>query len=136
MIKLNSLIIEITLDQFKQGKDVNSSGYKLTKAPNPNELLKNITYIEGYLDLSRSTITSLPNNLEVNGYLQMNNTKIETLPKGLVVRGDLYLLNCKNLKSFPNDLVVNGNMVLNSKKFNKEDLKEQLPNVNRIIIME
>ena len=124
-----------SLAQYTKGKP-GYSGYKLSKSNNPDEILKDIQYIDGYLDLSRSPIKTLPDNLEIDGFLSLNNTKIETLPKGLVVRGDLELLNCKNLKNFPNDLTVNGNMVLNSKKFNKEDLKEQLPNVNRIIIME
>ena len=130
MIKLTNLLKETQLEQYRKG-----TGYKLTKAPDPDEILKDIKDINGYLDLSRSNITTLPDQLEVDGYLSLSNTKIQSLPKGLVVRGDLDLLNCKNIKSFPSDLIVNGNLVLNSKNFNKEELKKQLPNVNNIIIM-
>jgi hypothetical protein len=135
MIKLVDLLKETQLDSYKKGKLGDSSGYKLSKSPNPDDLLKSIQHIEGYLDLSRSNITSLPDNLEIDGYLSLSNTKIERLPKGLIVRGDLDLLNCKKLKDFPQDLTVDGNLVLNSESFNKEELKKQLPNVNNIIIM-
>jgi hypothetical protein len=133
MIKLTDLLKETQLEQLEQYRK--GTGYKLTKAPNPDEILKGIKHIDGYLDLSRSNINTIPDNLEVDGYLSLSNTKIQTLPKGLIVRGDLDLLNCKNIKSFPSDLTINGNLVLNSKNFNKEELKKQLPNVNNIIIM-
>jgi hypothetical protein len=123
------------LEPYKKGKLGSSFGYKLTKAPNVNELLENVKYIDGYLDLSRSNITILPDYLEINGYLSLSNTKINSLPKGLIVRGDLDLLNCKNITSIPNDLIVNGNLILNSKKFDKNDLKNQLPGVNNITIV-
>jgi hypothetical protein len=130
MIKLKPLLKETQLEQYRKG-----TGYKLTKALNTNEILKGIKYIDGYLDLSRSNINTIPDNLEVDGYLSLSNTKIQNLPNGLIVRGDLDLLNCKNIKSFPDDLTVNGNLILNSKNFNKEELKNQLPYVNNIIIM-
>jgi len=123
------------LKPYKKGNSEFSSGYKLTKAPNVNELLANVEYIDGYLDLSRSNVTILPDYLEIDGYLSLSNTKINSLPKGLIVRGDLDLLNCKNLTSFPDDLIVNGNLVLNSKKFDKEELENQLPGINNIIIV-
>jgi hypothetical protein len=133
--EIQKTLNENDLEPYKVGKSEFNSGYKLTKAPNPDELLENVKYIDSFLDLSRSKITTLPDNLTIDGYLALNNTKITNLPKGLVVLGDLELLNCKYLSSFPSDLVVGGNMVLNSKKFNKEELKKQLPNVNYIIIM-
>jgi hypothetical protein len=133
MIKLTDLLKETQLEQLEQYKK--GTGYKLTKAPNPDEILKGIKYIDGYLDLSRSNVNTIPDNLEVGGYLSLSNTKIQTLPTGLIVNGDLDLLNCRNIKSFPSDLTVYGNMVLNSKNFNKEELKKQLPNVSNIIIM-
>ena len=123
------------LESYKKGKTDSLSGYKLTKSLNPDEILENVKYVDGFLDLSRSKITTLPDNLTVDGYLSLSNTKITTLPKGLVILGDLDLLNCKYLSYFHTDLVVNGNMVLNSKKFTKDELKKQLTNVNNIIIM-
>ena len=135
MIKLISLLKENELEQYKKGRSESRSGYKLTKAPNVDELISNINYIDGYLDLSRSNVKEIPKDLTVDGYLSLSNTKIQNLPKGLTVNGDLDLLNCKNIKSFPSDLTVNGNLILNSKLFDKQQLKKQLPNVSNIIIM-
>jgi hypothetical protein len=123
------------LSQYAKGQP-GYYGYKLSKAQNPDEILKNIKYIDGYLDLSRSNIKILPDNLEVEGWVSLSNTKIENLPNGFKVKGDLDILNNKYIKSFPKDLIVGGNLVLNSKNFNKAELKKLLPNVTDIIIME
>jgi hypothetical protein len=135
--EISKVVKETQLEPYGKGKmGYSAHGYKLTKVPNVDKLLSQIKEIDGYLDLSRSDITTLPDNLEINGYLSLSNTKIETLPKGLVVRGDLDLLNCKKLKfPLPSDLVVHGNLVLNTKNMNKEELKRQLPNVNNVILM-
>lgn len=133
-IKLIDLIKENQLDNYRKGRSGGPIGYKLTKATNVDELLSNIKYINGYLDLSRSNVTTLPANLEVDGYLSLSNTKIQTLPIGLVVNGDLDLINCKNIKTFPADLSVSGNLILNSKSFDKQELKKQLPKVSNIIV--
>ena len=135
--KVKKVLKETQLEPYRKGKmEYSAYGYKLTKVPNVDKLLSQIKEVDGYLDLSRSDVTTLPNNLEIDGYLSLSNTKIETLPKGLVVKGDLDLLNCKKLKfPLPNDLVVRGNLVLNTKSVNKEELKRQLPNVSSVIIM-
>ena len=135
MIKLINLLKENKLEQYKKGRSESHSGYKLTKASNVDELLSNIKHIDGYLDLSRSNVTEIPKDLIIDGYLSLSNTKIQNLPTGLIVNGDLDLINCKNIKSFPSDLTVNGNLILNSKLFDKQQLKKQLPNVGNIIIM-
>ena len=48
-------------------------------------IYKNGLTIEGDLDLSNTSITSLPPDLEVSGYLGLRNTGITSLPKGLKV---------------------------------------------------
>lgn len=123
------------IESYKKGKG-GFFGYKIGKKdPNPDELLSKISYIDGFLDLSYSKVTQLPNNLRVDGYLALDNTKIETLPSGLYVEGDLSLINCRKLVDITNDIIVKGNLVLNGKKFDKKELTESLPFVSNIILM-
>ena len=63
--------------------------------------------IEGDLDLTDSTLKSLPDNLEVKGDMQTRFSKIEKLPKGLKVGGSLYL-SYSNITSLPKGLKVGG----------------------------
>ena len=49
------------------------------------------TYYNGYLDLSGTQITVLPDNLSVGGYLDLRGTQITVLPDNLSVGGYLYL---------------------------------------------
>ena len=123
------------LEEYKKGRP-ESFGYKIGRnIENPNEILQDITFIQGYLSLNGSKITELPNGLEVDGYLSLSNTKIRLLPNGLVVNGDLDLLNCTKLIDIPGDLVVRGNLVLNGRRFEKDELTKRLPFVSNIIIM-
>jgi hypothetical protein len=132
---VRNFIINENLESYQKGKS-GFYGYKIGKNVDyPNEILKNISYVEGYLDLSYSKITELPENLEVDGYLSLANTKISKLPNGLIVRGDLILTNCKKIDSLPKDLMVKGNLVLNDKNLDKKELIKKLPNVSNIIIM-
>ena len=57
----------------------------------PDELTDEDLNVEGDLDLSYSSITSLPDNLKVEGDLDLENTRIKSLPDGLKVEGTLYL---------------------------------------------
>ena len=45
----------------------------------------------GYLDLRRTPIQTLPDNLTVGGSLDLSDTPIQTLPDNLTVGGSLYL---------------------------------------------
>jgi hypothetical protein len=47
--------------------------------------------INGNINLSGTSITSLPNNLTINGDLDLSNTKLERLPDNLKVAGILNL---------------------------------------------
>lgn len=78
-------------------------------------------FYDGCLDLSKTNIKSLPDNLTVSGYLDLNKTKIEYLPDNLVVSDCLYLYESK-IKDLPNNLIVGGSLYLN-----KTEIRE-LPN--------
>ena len=65
----------------------------------------------GYLDLSNTPITSLPDNLTVGGYLDLSNTPITSLPDNLTVGGSLYLYNTQ-ITSLPDNLTVGGSLDL------------------------
>jgi hypothetical protein len=69
--------------------------------------------MEGDLDLSGTSITSLPSNLtKVGGDLILNRSKITKLPDNLTVEGDLYL-SFTNIISLPSNLTVGGFLDLN-----------------------
>ena len=76
-----------------------------------NYCLKQLKYkVGGYLDLSHTKITSLPDNLKVTGNLDLSHTKIKSLPDNLNVGFDLYLSNTK-ITSLPANLTVGGKIV-------------------------
>ena len=61
----------------------------------------------GWLDLSDTQITSLPEGLTVGGSLDLRGTQITSLPKGLTVGGSLYLSGTQ-ITSLPDGLTVGG----------------------------
>ena len=67
----------------------------------------------GYLDLSNTQITSLPDNLEVGGDLYLSDSKITSLPDNLEVGGGLYLRNTQ-ITSLPDNLEVGGGLFLDN----------------------
>lgn len=77
--------------------------------------------VNGYLDLSNTPITSLPNNLVVNGSLFLSNTQITSLPDDFKVNSNLNLMNTP-ITSLPNNLKVGNNLYL------ENTLIESLPN--------
>ena len=68
--------------------------------------------VDGSLDLRRTQITSLPDNLHVVGDLDLEETPITSLGDNLSVGGDLYLYMCKNLTSLGDNLHVVGSLYL------------------------
>ena len=54
--------------------------------------------IEGILDLSFSSIKSLPEGLKVGGTLDLEHSRITNLPKGLEVGENLYIKNTQLIK--------------------------------------
>ena len=77
----------------------------------PEEITDEDLNVEGYLDLSHTSITSLPNNLKVGGYLTLTNLKITSLPDNLKVGGNLILSHSK-ISSIPNNLKVGRSLYL------------------------
>ena len=61
----------------------------------------------GYLDLSGTQITSLPENLTVGGYLDLRGTQITSLPENLTVGGSLDLRGTQ-ITSLPENLTIGG----------------------------
>jgi hypothetical protein len=81
---------------------------------------------KGDLDLDRSYITELPDNLVVNGSLDLNCcSKLKALPKGLVVKHDLNLYGCGFIEEFPPDAKVGGTIDLRGTR-----IKVLPPNLN------
>lgn len=86
--------------------------------------------VGGYLDLSNTKITELPDNLTVGGWLDLSNTNITELPNNLTV-GDWLGLRHTNITELPDNLMVedtiygfNGDRVARTKEvlrgYNKE----------------
>ena len=71
---------------------------------------KEVTKVIGELDLTDTSITSLPDNLSVKGDLYLSDTPIKSLPDNLRVKGNLYLKSTPNLdkNNLPKSLVVKG----------------------------
>ena len=65
--------------------------------------------VGGWLDLSNTNITELPEGLTVEGWLDLSSTNITELPEGLTVGGWLDLRNT-NIKELPDNLTVNGTL--------------------------
>ena len=63
--------------------------------------------VKGYLDLTYTKITSLPNNLSVGRNLYLQRSRITSLPDNLRVRGHLDLRGTK-ITSLPDNLSVGG----------------------------
>ena len=61
--------------------------------------------INGYLNLRKSNISSLPQGLHVGGYFWLEGcTSLTSLPENLHVGGDLWLEGCTSLTSLPENL--------------------------------
>ena len=65
----------------------------------------------GDLDLTRTNITALPDNLTVGGSLDLAGTKIKALPDNLTVGGSLYL-SYTDITALPDNLTVGGSLDL------------------------
>lgn len=68
---------------------------------------------KGPLDLSRSNVEELPDNLTVDGDLRLALCySIKSLPKNLHVKGSLDLYKCDLIKELPTDLKLDGGLDL------------------------
>lgn len=76
------------------------------------ESLPDIKSVYGNLNIAKTAIRQLPENIIIGNDLEAYCSDIETLPKNIRIGGNIYLSNCKNLKSLPDGLVVNGDLDL------------------------
>ena len=103
----------------------------LSKSP-ITTLPNNLKNVGGYFNLSNTPITSLPDNLTVGGSLNLAYTSITSLPNNLNINGHINLENTP-ITSLPNNLNVNGYINLDntpiSKKYTAAQLKRMLPGI-------
>ena len=76
---------------------------------------KEVTKVIGTLNLKRTQITALPDNLTVHGTLYLNDTPITALPDNLTVHEDLYLRRTP-ITALPDNLTVHGDLGLSGTK--------------------
>lgn len=72
-----------------------------------------IKSVYGNLNIARTPIRHLPENIIIGNDLEAYCSDIETLPENSRIGGNICLSGCKNLKSLPDGLVVNGDLDLN-----------------------
>ena len=106
--------------------DLDLSNTSITSLPS------NLTKVEGNLRLSHTKITSLPDNLTVEGNLNLAGTPITTLPDNLTVGGNVYLQHTP-ITSLPHNLTVGGYLGLSwtslSKKYSEDEIKAMVPDI-------
>ena len=84
----------------------------LFNMPTVRSLPEELKIVRGNLEIYKTKIQSLPEDLEVQGNLDISYTNIASLPKGLKVGGNLYATACGNLETIPKDLQVKGSLNL------------------------
>jgi hypothetical protein len=67
---------------------------------------------KGTLELPGELITKLPKILEVTEQLDLSYSTVTELPEKLIVGDDLYLYDCRDLKSLPDNLYVGGTLYM------------------------
>jgi len=112
-------------------KDGSKGDLDLRKTP-ITSLPDNLKVIGGDLYLLNTKITSLPDNLKVGGNLDLRDTPITSLPDNLQVGGGLNLGNTP-ITSLPDNLQIGGNLYLSntplSKKYSEEEIRKMVPGV-------
>ena len=103
----------------------------LRNADTINKLPDSIKRITGNLDISKSTISQLPENMVIEGSLTMESMKNFTLPKGLVIKQGLNAENCTNL-TFPDDIRISGDLNLNLCTFSR--IPDSITELNNLYI--
>ena len=115
------------LFKFLEKKKGTKTPIEVKFAYAPDELTDEDLNVEGYLNLSHTKITSLPDNLEVGGDLGLAVTKITSLPDNLQVGGNL-MLNHLKISSIPNNLKVGRSLFLDNtplaEKYTKEEIRK------------
>ena len=126
MIKLVD-ILENKILVPRRGKEERSKNYKIATQKQIQQYIKDGG--EGDLNLSNTTITSLPDSLKVGGNFSLFGTPITSLPSGLEVDGFLDL-DGTPITSLPDNLEVGEDLYLNntslSKKYSEEEIKKMI----------
>jgi hypothetical protein len=99
-----------TLSQFMGMKNLHVRGYLFLSGTPITSLPEGLS-VGGSLDLSDTAITSLPEGLSVGGDLGLSGTPITSLPEGLSVGGSLDLIDAP-ITSLPEGLSVGGSLDL------------------------
>jgi hypothetical protein len=102
-------------------------------------LPRNLTKVGGNLNLMRSQIEKIPDNLTVNGTLDLESCKnLKSLPNGLKVKYYLDLRHT-NLTSLPSDLEVGGDLALYrtpiADMYTKEQIRYMVPGLKGGILL-
>lgn len=103
--------MKLTLKEAQEIMEKNNGNLDLRRF-NITSLPKNLV-VPGWLDLSGSQITSLPDGLYVNDSLYLSRTRINRLPKDLKVDGWIELSGSQ-ITSLPDNLTVNGRLNLSN----------------------
>ena len=155
MIRIKNLL-ENKILVPRRSKEEREKNYKIAIAKQIQQYIQNGS--EGDLELGRTPVTLLPDNLKVGGYLKIEYTPITALPKGLKVERGLFATKTKIkelpeylevgedlyldrslLQELPRNLKVGGNLHIVgtplSKKYTEEEIRRKTPGVKGIILM-
>ena len=109
---------------IKDGGEDNLDLYKT-----PVEKLPDNLQVGGYLNLMRTPIEELPDNLKVGSGLYLTSTPIKKLPDSLKVSGHLSLKDT-SIKELPDNLQVGVSLDLRntplSKKYSEEEIRNMI----------
>jgi len=132
--KTHIITLQKKIQQYiKDGSKGDLNLYKTPITSLPDNLK-----VGGYLNLMGTPITSLPDNLEVEGYLNLMSTPLASLPNNLEVGGYLDLYKTP-ITSLPNNLKVGGYLNLMStsisQKYSEEEIRKMVPGVRGKILI-
>ena len=97
--------------KFLEDKVGKRAPLKVKLLNDPRSIAEEDLYVAGNLDLEKTNIETLPDNLNIEGTLYLDHTPIKTLPKNLKVGGNLFLTD-SSIEKLPKDLEVFGDLVI------------------------
>ena len=113
---VNKLSLEKAKEMMEQtGGWLDLSGTQITALP------EGLT-VGGWLDLSNTPITALPEGLTVGGWLDLSGTQIKALPEGLTIGGSLDLSGTQ-IKALPKGITIGGGLYLSGTQIKASDVK-------------
>lgn len=116
---------DLSHSKFDKLPKVMEIGYRLDLYDTPiTELPKGLKGVYGSLNISKTNVKMLNDNLVIHDDFYLINVPIEKLPKGLIVRRTFDLRNT-NLKNYSNLNKVCSEFIIGGDKYNK--IKDSLP---------